>query len=171
MLSSRRRACSSVKTGVLPRRTTCLGPRTAWAGLTARTWPTTSQSNSMRIAARCNLTVGLAAVVCTSLCSDVHRLDVGQPADLVLLDPREKVTCSPVVGHAGVLVADRRGEKFKEALGGMVAGAAITAGTSAAPGAAATVREADLETSAFMANRWGHGPATDSGCGSGRPSE
>jgi hypothetical protein len=84
--------------------------------------------------------------------SDVHRLEVGQPADLVLLDPREKVTCGPVVGHAGVLVADRRGEKFKEALGGMVAGAAITAGTSAAPGAAATVREADLETSAFMAH-------------------
>ena len=52
MLSSAR-AWSSVSTGVLPRRTTCLGPRTACAGLTARTWPTTSQSNSMRIAARC----------------------------------------------------------------------------------------------------------------------
>ncbi len=41
------------------------GPR-AWAGLTARTWPTTSQSKSIRMAARCNLTVGLAAVACTA---------------------------------------------------------------------------------------------------------
>ena len=61
MLSSSCRACSSVSTGVLPRLTTCLGPRTAWAGLMARTWPTTSQSNSMRIAARCCLTVGFDA--------------------------------------------------------------------------------------------------------------
>src|SRR5712691_6266729 len=33
MLSSSRLACSSVRTGVLPRLTTCLGPRTACAGL------------------------------------------------------------------------------------------------------------------------------------------
>ena len=33
-------------------------PRTAAAGLTGRTWLTTSQSPSMRIAARCCLTVG-----------------------------------------------------------------------------------------------------------------
>jgi hypothetical protein len=36
MLSSRRRAWSSVSTGVLPRLTTCLGPHTACAGLMAR---------------------------------------------------------------------------------------------------------------------------------------
>jgi DNA-binding CsgD family transcriptional regulator len=40
---------------------------TACSGLTARTWPTTSGSNSMRIAAKCNLTVGLAAVACSGL--------------------------------------------------------------------------------------------------------
>jgi hypothetical protein len=43
---------------------------------------------------------------------DVDRLDVGQRADLVLLDPGEEVARGPVIGHAGVLVADRRGEKF-----------------------------------------------------------
>jgi hypothetical protein len=40
--------------------TTCLGPRTACAGLVARTPPVTGQSNSIRRAARCCLTDGLA---------------------------------------------------------------------------------------------------------------
>jgi hypothetical protein len=40
--------------------TTCFGPRTAWAGLVATTWPVTSQSNSMRMAARRCLTVGFS---------------------------------------------------------------------------------------------------------------
>ena len=53
---------------------------------------------------------------------DVNRLDVGQPADLVPLDPVEEVARGPVIGHAGVLVADRRRKKFEEALRGMVAG-------------------------------------------------
>ena len=48
----------AASTGVLPVRTTYLGPRTAAAGLTARTWPTTSQSNSMRTAASHCLTLG-----------------------------------------------------------------------------------------------------------------
>src|SRR5665213_2258941 len=43
-------------TGVLPVLTTCFGPRTAAAGLFGTTWPITSQSNSMRIAASCCLT-------------------------------------------------------------------------------------------------------------------
>jgi hypothetical protein len=34
------------------------GPRTEWAGLVSITWPVTSQSKSMRIAARCCLTEG-----------------------------------------------------------------------------------------------------------------
>src|ERR1019366_2210163 len=51
MLSRRFRACSPVSTVVLPVLTTCFGPRTAWAGLVATTWPVTSQSNSMRMAA------------------------------------------------------------------------------------------------------------------------
>jgi hypothetical protein len=36
----------------LPFFTTCFGPRTAWAGLKSRIWPTTSQSNSIRSAAK-----------------------------------------------------------------------------------------------------------------------
>ena len=58
MLSSSSRASSAVSTGVLPFLTTYLGPRTAWAGFTSRTWPVTSQSKSMRSAARDCLTVG-----------------------------------------------------------------------------------------------------------------
>ena len=49
--------------GVLPRLTTCSGPRTTEAGLLRTTWPTTSQSNSMRTAARCCLTEGAAWVL------------------------------------------------------------------------------------------------------------
>ena len=67
MLSSSRRAWSSVSTGVLSRLTTSLGPRTACAGLMARTWPTMSQSNSIRIAPKCCFAVGLAAVACSAL--------------------------------------------------------------------------------------------------------
>lgn len=37
------------------------GPRTGAAGLVATSWPTTSQSTSMRIVARCCLTDGLAS--------------------------------------------------------------------------------------------------------------
>ena len=53
------------RTGVL---TTCLGPRTELAGLKGRTWPTTSQSKSIRSAARCCLTLAgeSAAVSCST---------------------------------------------------------------------------------------------------------
>jgi hypothetical protein len=52
-------AARRVSTGVLPFLTECFGPRTAGAGFTSITWPTTNQSNDMRGAARCCLTVGL----------------------------------------------------------------------------------------------------------------
>ena len=45
------------RTGVLPVLDDMPGPRTELAGLKGRTWPTTSQSNSIRRAARCCLTV------------------------------------------------------------------------------------------------------------------
>ena len=61
MLSSKERASSAVSTGVLPLLREYLGPRTAWAGFSARTWPVTSQSNRMRRAARCCLTVAGAS--------------------------------------------------------------------------------------------------------------
>ena len=44
--------------GALPVLTTCLGSRTELVGLKARTWPTTSQSKSMRCAGRCCLPLG-----------------------------------------------------------------------------------------------------------------
>ena len=47
------RASSGVSTGVFPLLMTYLGPRTAEAGFIARMPPTTIQSNSIRIAARC----------------------------------------------------------------------------------------------------------------------
>jgi hypothetical protein len=51
MLSNSCRASSGARIGVLPRLTTCLGPRTTEAGLLLTTWPATSQSNSIRTAA------------------------------------------------------------------------------------------------------------------------
>jgi len=45
------RASSTFRTGVFPFLCVCLGPRTAWAGFTVRTWPTTIQSKSIRSAA------------------------------------------------------------------------------------------------------------------------
>ena len=48
-------------TGVLPVLTTCLGARTELAGLKGRTRPTTSQSKSIRSAARCCLTLAGAS--------------------------------------------------------------------------------------------------------------
>ena len=38
----------------------CFRPRSAAAGFTGRTWLTTSQSQNMRIAAKCCFTVGTA---------------------------------------------------------------------------------------------------------------
>ena len=67
MLPSSSRASPAVSTGVLPFLTTYLGPRTAWAGFTSRTWPVTSQSKSMRSAAKCCLTVGGEHAPCRSL--------------------------------------------------------------------------------------------------------
>ena len=61
-LSNSARASSGERIGVRPRLTTWLGPRTTDAGLLRTTWPTTSQSNSMRTAARCCLTEGAAWV-------------------------------------------------------------------------------------------------------------
>ena len=77
MLSNSWRASSGERIGVRPRLTTCLGPRTTEAGLLLTTWPTTSQSNSMRTAARCCLTLGAACDVAQLLDvgRDMHRLE------------------------------------------------------------------------------------------------
>jgi hypothetical protein len=51
--------------GILPRLTTCLGPRTELAGFVGMICPITSQLKSMRIAARCCLTVGADPGCCS----------------------------------------------------------------------------------------------------------
>ena len=75
------RAWSAFKTGVLPRLTTCFGPRTEDAGFMGTIWPVTRKSKSIRIAAKCCFTVGAAAgwcsmyaaittgLICSSVCT------------------------------------------------------------------------------------------------------
>jgi hypothetical protein len=59
----------------------------------------------------------------------VPRFDVGKPADVVVLAPREEPARGMPVGRAGVPVADGGGEKFQETAGRRVAGTAIAAAT------------------------------------------
>jgi hypothetical protein len=121
MLSNSRRA--AVRKGVLPRLTTCFDPRTACAGLSARTWPMTSQSNSIRTAARCCFTVGLATVLeRLDIGGDVQRLDADELVDAVRLEPGKEMRHAAVVGRSGVFVANGGGEEFEEAPRGVLAG-------------------------------------------------
>ena len=108
-----------------------LGAAHGWAGLVATTWPVTSQSNSMRMAARCCLTVGSKCLPeRLDVGGDVHRLDVGDLAELVLVAPGEEPADGAVVGHARVRVADGGGEEFDEAARGLVAGIGDQRGTT-----------------------------------------
>ena len=52
----------------------------------------------------------------------MERLDIGELADAVLIEPGEERAHGAVIGHARVLVADRGGEEFEKAAGGMIAG-------------------------------------------------
>jgi hypothetical protein len=45
----------------------------------------------------------------------VERLDIGELADVVLVEPGEERAHGPVISHAGVVVLDRCHEKFEEA--------------------------------------------------------
>jgi hypothetical protein len=87
---------------------------------------------------------------------DVDRLDVGELADLVLLDPGKEVAGGPVIGHAGVLVADGGSEELEEPPGRVIAAPAITAGTAnalrnvaALTGGAASMTASRLSRSAL----------------------
>jgi hypothetical protein len=53
---------------------------------------------------------------------DVQRLDIGDLADLVMVAPGEEPRGGPVIGHAGIFVADGGGEELEEVAGGLVAG-------------------------------------------------
>ena len=59
----------------MPALTTCFGPRTELAGLNGSTWLTTSQSKSIRMAARCWLTVAGERL---DVGRDQHRLELGE---------------------------------------------------------------------------------------------
>jgi hypothetical protein len=51
----------------------------------------------------------------------MQRLDLADLADLVMVAPGEEPSCSPVIGHAGIFVADGGGEELEEAADGFVA--------------------------------------------------
>jgi hypothetical protein len=44
----------------------------------------------------------------------MQRLDIGQSADPMLVEPGKKRTRSPVIGHPGIIAVDRGGEEFQE---------------------------------------------------------
>jgi hypothetical protein len=107
-----------VSTGVLPRLMTCLGPRTEVAGLVARMPPVTSQSNSMRMDGGEVLLDGrlrYSLLERLYIGGDVERLDIDQRDDPAGVEPGEEIRDRPVIGHAGVLVADGSGKEFEEA--------------------------------------------------------
>ena len=52
----------------------------------------------------------------------MEGFDILQAAEPVLVAPFEEPGAGPVVSHAGVLVADRRGEEFEEAACRAIAG-------------------------------------------------
>jgi len=52
----------------------------------------------------------------------MERLDIGEIADTVLVEPSEERAHRAVIGHVRVLVADRGGEELEKAASGMIAG-------------------------------------------------
>jgi len=52
----------------------------------------------------------------------MQRLDIDELAELMLLAPGKELEHCPVIGHAGIFVANGRGEEFEEASGGGIAG-------------------------------------------------
>ena len=51
----------------------------------------------------------------------VQRFDIGDLANLVMVAPGEERRGGPVIGHAGILVADGGGEELEETARGFVA--------------------------------------------------
>jgi hypothetical protein len=44
----------------------------------------------------------------------VDRLDIDEFHNPMFIEPSEEIADTPVIGHAGVLVADRRGKEFQK---------------------------------------------------------
>jgi|SRR5271165_1240097 len=82
------------------------------------TWPVTSQSNSMRMAARCCLDRGRREMALQILNEggDVEGLYVGELVQAVQLAPLGKAARRVQVGFPGVVVVDLRSEEFERAL-------------------------------------------------------
>ena len=53
---------------------------------------------------------------------DVERLDIGDLADLMMVDPGEEPNDGVIIGRPRVLVADGGGEELEEAARGLVTG-------------------------------------------------
>jgi hypothetical protein len=116
---SRRHSFPS-STGVLPVLTTCVGPRTAVAGLVGTTWPVMSQSNSIRTAASCCFTPGAPCSCCS--CSIHAATSNGHEHQAAIFVPGEEPATGPRIGAARVRVADIGGEEFDVAPAGLVTG-------------------------------------------------
>ena len=115
MLSKSVLASLAESTGVFPFLTMCFGPRTELAGFPEMTWPVTSQSKSIRIAARCCFFVGAtSARVALDVSGDGHRVD-GLEREPPLLTPSEELSYGLGVGRSRVLVPDVGGEELEEA--------------------------------------------------------
>jgi hypothetical protein len=97
---------SAESTELFPFLTLCFGPRTACAGFVGMTWPVTSRSNGMRMAARCCLTLGLRE----------HRAELLFQTKFFLLAPFGKLRDGDEVRAAGVPVPDVGREEFPKAL-------------------------------------------------------
>jgi hypothetical protein len=54
--------------------------------------------------------------------SNMDRLDIDELDNAVLFEPGEEIAGSPVIGHAGVLVADRRSKELQEPARRLIAG-------------------------------------------------
>ena len=107
------RASRASSTGVLPRLTTCLGPRTAFAGLRCRWWrarrtasgsPPSAASGSARIAVARVLRLG----------SNVNQRDSGDRGQLPILEAAAEIANCPGIGAPGVRVADLCCENSKK---------------------------------------------------------
>jgi hypothetical protein len=80
----------------------------------------------------------------------MHRFDVRQLVDFVLLEPGEKRARCAVIGLTRVAVADGGGEEFEEAANSVLASAGDRGGMTMLPEIETAVRAALVGTRSFM---------------------
>ena len=88
-----------------------MGPRTAWAGFSLRTWAGDQpvEQDAERRQVLLDGGRGQLALQVLNESGDVDRLHLGEPADAVILTPGRKAAGGIEVGPAGVGVVDLRG--------------------------------------------------------------